>query len=67
MIRKALEISQRQEEERKRLVDEEDDMMRRAIEMSEIEERERVKKLEAEDSLIKIQQQLAVRKSEIDE
>jgi hypothetical protein len=67
MIRKALEISQRQEEERKRLVDEEDDMMRRAIEMSEIEERERVKKLEAEDSLIKIQQQMAVRKSEIDE
>jgi hypothetical protein len=67
MIRKALEISQRQEEERKRLVDEEDDMMRRAIEMSEIEERERVKKLEAEDSLIKMQQQMAVRKSEIDE
>jgi hypothetical protein len=64
MIRKALEISQRQEDERKRLVDEE---IRRAIEMSEIEERERVKKLEAEDSLIKIQQQMAVRKSEIDE
>jgi hypothetical protein len=66
MIRKALEISQRQEEERKRLVDEEDDMMRRAIEMSEIEERERVKKLEAEDSLNQMQQQMAVRKSEID-
>jgi hypothetical protein len=45
MIKKALEISQRQEEERKRLVDEEDEMMRRAIEMSENEERERVKKL----------------------
>ena len=67
MIRKALEISQRQEEERKRLVDEEDDMMRRAIEMSEIEERERVKKLEAEDSLNQMQQQMASRKSEIDE
>ena len=67
MIRKALEISQRQEEERKRLVDEEDDMMRRAIEMSEIEERERVKKLEAEDSLNQMQQQMAARKSEIDE
>ncbi len=45
MIKKALEISQRQEEERKRLVDEEDEMVRRAIEMSENEERERVKKL----------------------
>ena len=67
MIRKALEISQRQEEERKRLVDEEDDMMRRAIEMSEIEERERVKKLEAEDSLNQMQEQMAARKSEIDE
>jgi hypothetical protein len=45
MIKKALEISQKQEDQRKQLMDQEEEMIRKAIEMSEMEERERVQKM----------------------
>jgi len=65
MMKKALEISQRQEEERKRMIDQEEEMIRRAIEMSEAEERDRIKKVETEHSFAQQQTEIERRKAEM--
>lgn len=51
MIKKALEISQKQEDQRKQLMDQEEEMIRKAIEMSEMEERERVQKMKKNEEI----------------
>jgi hypothetical protein len=52
MIKRALEISQRQEDERKRLENEEEEMLRQAIEASKMEEDHRLKKQQTEEELL---------------